>query len=286
MEYIDLHTHSRISDGTDAPSDLVRKAAAVGLRAVALTDHDTVAGLAEAEAQGRDSGLEVIRGCEISADSPYGEVHILGLWLPGETGPLEGVLEELRRQRLRRNLLIVEKLVALGLRMDYEEVLALAGGETVGRLHIAAALRRRGYVSSTREAFDTLLGREGRAFVPRRTLGLTEAVRLLSGMGATACLAHPRLLRCPDAWLEQTVAALIPHGLSAMEAFHSEYSEADQSFCAAMAARHGLEASGGSDYHGEAKPGVRLGRGRGNLRVPAAVLENLKARRRAHGLPA
>lgn len=284
MDYIDLHTHSAASDGTDAPAELVRKAASVGLRAIALTDHDTLAGLPEAEAQGRDSGLEVVRGCEISADSPYGEVHILGLWLPRNADGLENVLKDLRRQRMERNLAIVKKLTALGLRVDYEEVLAAAGGETVGRPHIAAVLLRKGYIASLREGFDTLLGRGGKAFAPRKVLGLVEAVRLLAGLGATACMAHPRLSRCPDSWLEQTAAALVPHGLTALETYHSEYSEADQRFCMDMAARHKLENSGGSDYHGGAKPGVRLGYGRGGLRVPGEILDDLKAARRARGL--
>ena len=285
MEFVDLHTHSIASDGTDAPDVLVRKAAEAGLVAVAVTDHDTVAGLEEAQAQGRDAGVEVIRGCEVSAGSPHGEVHILGLWLPEDVGPLAAVLEDLRRQREKRNLLIVEKLTALGLVMDYDEVLAVAGGETVGRPHIGAVMVRKGYAASMRDVFELWLGSKGKAFVPRRTLELGQCVTMLSGLGATVCLAHPRLIRCPDAWLEETVRMLKPLGLTALEAYHSDHSQADTAFCVSLARTYGLELSGGSDYHGQAKPGIRLGVGRGGLRVPAQLLDALKAARKARGLP-
>lgn len=285
MEFVDLHTHSCASDGTDSPASLVRKAARAGLQAVALTDHDTVSGLHEAQAAGRDCGVEVVRGCEVSAGSPYGEVHILGLWLPQDVGELALVLENLRQQRQTRNLHIMEKLAGLGMRLDYDEVLAVAGGETVGRPHIARVLVDRGYAASMRECFDRLLGRSGAAFVPRQSLELTQAVRLLAGLGATVSLAHPRLIPCPDTWLENMVGSLVPCGLTALEAYHSDYSEADERFCVDVAARHGLVLSGGSDYHGGAKPGIELGRGRGRLRVTSFVLDGLKKARRQQGLP-
>lgn len=285
MEFIDLHTHTLASDGTDAPAGLVRKAAAAGLKAVAVTDHDTVGGLEEATEEGDRSGIEVIRGCEISARSEFGEMHILGLWLPEDPGPLARVLEELRTQRTDRNLIIIRKLVELGVDIAYEEVLAVAGGETVGRPHVARVLMDKGYVASLREAFERYLGYKGLAYEPKKTLSPVKAVTLLSGLGATVSLAHPRLIRCPDAWLEDTVSALKSYGLSAIEAYHSEHSGADERFCVDLAVRHGLALSGGSDYHGAAKPGIDLGTGHGGLRVPAFVLEELKRQRREHGLP-
>lgn len=284
MDFVDLHTHTQASDGTDSPGELVRAAAAQGLRAVAVTDHDTLGGLAEAEEAGLGSGIEVVRGCELSTASPYGEVHVLGLWLPHDTSELDGVLENLRRHRESRNLVIVEKLRAQGLAVSYDEVLHEAGGETVGRPHIATVLVNKGYVPSVRDAFRTLLGQGGTAFAPRKILGLAEAVRLLSRLGATVCLAHPCLVRCPESWLEATVERLKKFGLTALEAYHSEHSEAEQRYCVDLAARLELDVSGGSDYHGAIKPDIALGTGRGGLRVPAFVLDKLKESRRQRGL--
>lgn len=285
MDFVDLHTHTQASDGSDSPSDLVRIAAERGLRAVAITDHDTLSGLAEAEEEGRTQGIEVVRGCELSTASPYGEVHVLGLWLPHDVGELEGVLENLRKHRQSRNLVIVEKLRAQGMNVSYDEVLDEAGGDTVGRPHIAAVLMHKGYVSSIRDAFRSLLGQGGTAFAPRKLLGLAEAVRLLSRLGATVCMAHPKLIRCPDEWLESTVDRLRKYGLTALEAYHSEHSEAEQRYCVDLATRLGLDLSGGSDYHGTAKPDIFLGSGRGSLRVPAFVLDKLKESRVQRGLP-
>lgn len=284
MRLIDLHTHSTASDGTDSPAALVYKAAQSGLCAVALTDHDTVGGLIAAQEAGRMHGIEVIRGCEVSALSPHGEAHILGLWLPEDVGLLESVLADQRTKRSLRNRHILDRLASRGLVLHYDEVLAEAGGDTIGRPHIAAAMMRRGYVASAREAFQKWLGRGGAAFVPRESLDMREAVRLLSSLGATVCLAHVRLLRCPDAWIQHTVRELIPLGLSALEAWHSEHTPADTRFCVDIAARYGLGLTGGSDYHGEAKRGVALGVGRGNMRVTEHVLTALKAQRLRKGL--
>ena len=285
MDFIDLHTHTLASDGTDSPAELVRRAAVLGLRAVAVTDHDTVGGLDEAVEAGRQYHIEVVRGCELSTASPYGEIHVLGLWLPPKAQALESVLEDLRKHRQSRNLVIVEKLRAHGFDVKYDDVLEVAGGDTVGRPHIATVLVNKGYVGSVREAFHSLLGQGGLAYAPREILGLAEAVRLLAGLGATVCMAHPRLIRCPQPWLESTVERLKPFGLSAIEAYHSEHSDADQRYCVDLAARFGLELCGGSDYHGSVKPGIALGMGRGGLRVPLFVLDRLKEARQKQGLP-
>lgn len=288
MDFVDLHTHTHASDGSDSPTALVRAAAARKLRAVAITDHDTLSGLAEAAEEGQALGVEVVRGCELSTASPYGEVHVLGLWLPSEKSKiaeLEVVLENLRKHRKSRNLVIVKKLCSLGMNVSYDEVLHVAGGDTVGRPHIATVLVNKGYVSTIREAFRSILGQGGTAYAPRKILGLGESVRLLAGLEATVCLAHPRLVRCPDNWLESTVQELKKDGLTALEAYHSEHSDADQRYCVDLAARMGLDLSGGSDYHGTVKPDIALGSGRGSLRVPAFVLDKLKASRRQRGLP-
>jgi predicted metal-dependent phosphoesterase TrpH len=287
---VDLHTHTTASDGTDTPSELVRAAVAAGLAAVAVTDHDTVAGLDEAEAAGaeaagRGQAIEVIRGCELSTGSVCGELHILGLWLPRNVETLEAALKIARERRGMRNRLIVDKLTALGLPMDYDAVLAEAGGEAVGRPHIARAMVRRGHVPDARTAYDRYLRSGAPAFVPKETLSAPEAVRLLADLGATAALAHPLLVRAPRSELEACIVDLRAHGLTALEAFHADHSQADEAYVRALARRLGLCITGGSDYHGRLKPAVKLGRGRGGMRVGPDVLEALKQMRLDQGLP-
>lgn len=284
MKLIDLHTHTLASDGTDSPAALVEKAQAAGLAAVAVTDHDTVAGLDEAEAVGRDMSIRVIRGCELSTHTEYGEVHILGLWLPRDVAPLEDQLDYLRRKRCERNRAIVEKLRALGLDISLEEVHAVARG-SVGRPHIATVLTAKGYVRDVAQAFRDYLGFHGKAYLPKEVLEPDVAVKLLAGLGATVSLAHPLLQKYPVPWLEGLVEKLSGYGLTAIEAWHSEHSDADTRLCVEWARRFGLGLSGGSDYHGANKLGIALGVGRGGLRVPLDVLEKLEAQRRARGLP-
>ena len=288
MRLIDLHCHSTASDGSDDPAELVRKAEHAGLAALAVTDHDSIAGLDEARRSAEGTGLELIRGCEISARGEGGELHILGLWIPRHHPNLsafEGMLRELRDHRTARNQSMVYRLRTLGCSLSYDDVLAEAGGESVGRPHIASVLVRKGYAKSAREVFARYLGSKGSAYEPKKVLPPEEAVELLLSVGATAAIAHPGLITASDAWLEATIIRLKACGLSALEAYHSEHSERDVRFCLGLAARQGLVVCGGSDYHGRLKPDIALGTGRGGLRVPERLLDQLKQRRREQGLP-
>ena len=277
--FVDLHTHTTASDGTDSPRELIRKAATLNLAAVAVTDHDTLSGLEEAEEAGREFGVEVIRGCELSTRGPYGEIHLLGLWLPEEAEPLERELERLRELREDRNRMILEKLKYLGIDIPYEEVLVQAGGESVGRPHIARAMQAGGFVASVSEAFFKYIGMNGIAYVPRDIPKPEEGIRIMADLGAVVSFAHPMLIRCPMTWYDEIVPRMKEAGLGAIEAYHSEHSASDERFCVGLAARYDLGLSGGSDYHGLGKPNVALGRGKGGLRVTVAVLEALKKRR-------
>lgn len=285
MRFIDLHTHSQASDGTDSPAELVAAAAAAGLAAVALTDHDTLSGLDEAEAAASQQHVEFIRGCELSTRTEHGEMHILGLWLPRQAAALEKRLADIRHKRDNRNAHILEKLAELGIAISMDELQHEAQGESVGRPHIAALLVKKGVVPNMEAAFREYLGSGGRAYLPREVLEPEEAVRLMAGLGATVSLAHPCLKPVPPGWLEAFVLRLKACGLSAIEAYHSEHSDADIRACVDLAHRLGLGLSGGSDYHGNNKPRIRLGVGYGGLRVPLDILEDLKARRRQQGLP-
>lgn len=285
MKFVDLHTHTQASDGTTAPGDLVRLAQECGLAAIAVTDHDTVSGLAEAQAAGKEYGVEVVRGCELSTSTDIGEMHILGLWLPEDVSPLQGKLEYLWQKRQERNIRIVEKLQNLGIDIAMEEVLDEARGECVGRPHIAAVLMHKGVVRDMRAAFKEYLGYQGKAYLPKDVLEPEEAVRLLCDLGATVSWAHPMLSKTSEEWREAFLRRLVDNGLSAIEAYHSEHSNADVRLCLEMAKRYGLALSGGSDYHGANKPKIRLGIGYGSLRVFYTLFEALQTQRVRRGLP-
>jgi len=278
MALIDLHTHSTASDGTLSPADLVAEAAREGLAAVALTDHDTPAGLPEARQAGERLGIDVIAGVELSVADGDRSVHLLGLFLPDRPGPLAEALADLREKRHGRNRRILEKLKTLGIAIPYEAVTALAGG-TVGRPHIARAMLDAGAATSLKEAFTRYLGIHGRAYVPKDKLALPEAIALLHAEGALTSLAHPYMLGLGGTALIETAKRYRDAGLDAVEALYTEHSQAQTLEYLALARRLGLAVSGGSDFHGAVKPEVKLGRGRGGLRVDIAVLDVLRARR-------
>ncbi len=283
--FIDLHVHTTASDGSDSPTNLIRKAAEAGLSAVAITDHDTIAGVEEAQAAGRELGVEVIPGCELSVSSEYGEIHILGLWLPHHSDKLNARLAELRLRRNERNERILERLAALGMPLEMKDVKAFSSGEAIGRPHIARAMAARGYAADLHEAMSRFLAAGKPAYVPKAHLTPEEGVAFLRGFGATVSLAHIMLLRCPEKWRANLVASLVHSGMDAIEAYHSEFSARDERICIGFANQHGLVITGGSDYHGISKPYIRIGRGKGGLRVTGAVLDRLKAHRRSLGLP-
>lgn len=286
MRLIDLHTHTTASDGTLAPAELVRLAAEVGLSAIAITDHDTMAGLDEAVAAGEEYGVEVIRGCELSLESPVGAgwLHMVALWLPEQATELQAAFDWLIEGRDARNHEIVEKLRSLGINITYEAVAARAGG-TVGRPHFAQELLSLGVVSSLGEAFRVWIGDHGRAYVPKRKLTPEKALGILGDIGATSILAHPFALELSMEATEELVLDLKKLGLDGMEVVYSEHSEAQTKGYWEMAERNNLLISGGSDFHGSVKPHINLGTGRGKLRIPYELLEAMKERRRGRGLP-
>lgn len=296
MKYIDLHTHSTASDGTDAPEEVVRKAKALNLAAVALTDHDTIDGHAAALQAGRDLGIKVIPGCELSSTFGNLRFHIVGLWVPQDNAPFNKILADLREKRQERNARIIEKLRALGLDITLEEVVAesiksKADGKigSVGRPHIATVLTGKGYVRDNGEAFDEYLKQGKKAWQPKDVLPADEACRHLAEIGATVVLAHPFLEqkdgKPSPAEIDEAVARLVPHGLNAIEVWHPAHSPEDEKAALEIALRHGLLPSGGSDYHADKKKDISLGTGRGNLAIAEDVLLKMEETRRAKGLP-
>lgn len=289
---IDLHTHSTASDGTLTPTELVHAATAANLTALGLTDHDTLGGLAEARQTVRDleathgSALELVTGVELSVTHGSFKFHLLGLFIPSESGALQTALDQLIADRNARNATIIGKLQALNLDITMEDVIAKAGdAEAVGRPHIASVLLEKNIVTSVQEAFGRYLGSKGKAYAPKEVLTAAEAMPLLQECGATPVLAHPFFLNLGATALAELVTELRALGLDGIEAYYTEHSSSQTEQYLALAKRLDLAVSGGSDFHGATKPGIQLGCGKGGLRVQDAVLTQLKERRLRQGLP-
>ena len=277
---VDLHTHSSISDGTDAPGDLVAKAAAAGLTAIALTDHDTLAGIDEARRAAGEHDITMIPGTELSVEWPTGTMHLLVYFVEPGSGPLQDRLAELRDGRTVRNRKIVTRLNELGLDFTLDDVAAVAAGESVGRPHIADVMVERGYVRSRREAFDRYLATGRPAYFDRLRLHAETAIRLAAETGALTSIAHPYTIGIGRDDYREAFTTLAATGLTGIEAFHSEHDPDLRTHLANLAEDLGLVATGGSDYHGTGKEGVALGVGRGDLDVADEVLVQLNASRR------
>ena len=274
---IDLHTHTTLSDGSQTPLELVEEAAAKGLTAIAVTDHDTVDGLAEALAAGERLGVHVIPGVEINCEYEQVTMDLLGYFLAGRpTDELRRELAELRTYRDRRNDLMLERLAQLGLPLDRADLAAAGENGAVGRPHIGEAMVRRGYVSSIGEAFELYLRRGAPAWVDRRRLALGHALRLLSESGALPVLAHPGIIRTDAAGLDRIVRHAARGGLAGIECYYPLHDEETVRRCLGLAAKYALVATGGSDYHGTVKPGVRLGAANAGEPVPDHVLADLR----------
>jgi len=278
VDCVDLHVHTTHSDGTLSPSEVVAVAKAKGLKAIAVTDHDTIDGVAEAWAQGERSGIEVIPGVEMSVRYKNGEIHILGYDIELRNQSLAEQLAQLKQNREERNPEIVGRLRRLGFDLEYSEVKAIAGQATVGRPHIAQVLMKKGYVASIAEAFELYLGEGAPAFVPRTTLEPEKAISLLISAGGIPVLAHPFRIDGGREGTETLLSVLVQGGLKGIEVFYSTHDNSEVEMCAKLAKRFGLLMTGGSDFHGKNKPGVELGSGKGNLQIPYDLVEKMRER--------
>jgi predicted metal-dependent phosphoesterase TrpH len=279
---IDLHLHSDRSDGTDAPGRIAELAATAGCSAFALTDHDTLDGVAEARRRADELGLTAVPGCEMSCAFRGRGAHVLVYWVDASDGALADELVRLRADRVTRNRALVARLGELGIPVRYDEVVAEAAGEqSVGRPHVAAVLVRLGAADSIPDAFDRWLARGRPAHVPKARLAVAEAAALARGAGGVAVLAHPLSLGLGPAELDAAVAQLAGAGLAGLEARYARYDRHQRAALSTLARRHGLVPTGGSDYHGTVKAGLAVGVGRGDLCVPDDTLTDLAARRPA-----
>ena len=274
VSLVDLHTHSNCSDGSMSPSELVLHAAEKGLAAIALTDHDTVDGIKEAVVKGKECGIEVVPAIEFSARSKT-LTHILGFYIDEDNAQLKSVLTEIVDLRKERNEVTAKLLHQLGFNVTLEEAAAIAPGGIIGRAHYAKLLMDKGYTSSVKESFDKYLAAGKPAYFTNQKLEAKCIIETIHAAGGVAFLAHPHQMKLGDK-LEDYVKELVSYGLDGMEGYYSEYDEKMQDEYQAMAARYGLALSGGTDFHGEMKPHISIGKGLGNMTVPYSVLRNIK----------
>ena len=265
----DFHLHSNVSDGKHTPQEVVRLAAAAGVRVMALTDHDTVAGVIPAQAMAQELSIRFVPGVELGTDIPFPEVHILGFFVDPSSPEFQAGLEQQRHSRVVRAQEMLEKLEGMGVHLSWERVRTLASGESVGRPHIAQAIIEKGYAPTLRDAFATYIGRDSPAYVKRVKLTPESAVALICRGNGLAVLAHPAEIPQLDELLPRLKAA----GLVGMEAYYNNYLPDVVNSMLATAHRYGLLPLGGSDYHGVGGNDTPIG----GLDIPTQVVENFLA---------
>lgn len=285
MNAVDLHTHSNKSDGSFSPTELVDYAIAKGLSAVALTDHDTVDGLAEAAhhaealSQAGHPSTEVVPGIEFSTKYGKQDVHIVGLYIAYDSPVFTARLQAFVDSRTGRNRKMCRNLQEAGIEITYEKLQEKNPGAVITRAHYASYLFENGYVKSRHDAFAQYLGDHTKYFVPREKVTPAQAVALILQAGGVPVLAHPPLYHMGRDRLDELVSSLKNAGLMGIEVLYSTYSGQDERDMLQLASKYDLLPSGGSDFHGANKPNLDLGTGYGRLFVPEEFLDRIKARK-------
>lgn len=281
MQYIDLHVHSCFSDGTATPEELVQLAIDSNLVAFALTDHDTVEGVARALDAARDRNIQVIPGVELSCEytissSRKKEIHILGYNLDHTQPELVETLTKVAEERDNRNRQMCKNLNAAGFPIDYESLTARFEGTILTRAHFARFLMEQGAIPSIDFAFKKILAQDGPYFVSRKYLTPRSGIELIKKAGGIPVLAHPLLYKMSVTELHNLLTETKSYGLRGIEAMYSRNRGNDEAFVRKLAQDFDLFITGGTDFHGANKPDLEIGRGEGNLRIPVMLLENLK----------
>ena len=267
MRFADLHVHTSCSDGTDTPAQLVQEAIRRGVSVLAIVDHDTTEAIAEASAEARGLDLEIIPGIELTAQHENQEIHILGYFLNYRNNELLEKLKLVQLNRIERAYKIIENLKELGLKLNPATVFSISGKATVGRMHIARALVKDGLVGSTAEAFRKYIGDKSPAYVLGFRLSVPEAIKLIHAAGGVAVLAHPYMLQ-NDALITEFAG----YGLEGIEVHYPEHSQAMVNFYLDLAKKLNLLVTGGTDFHGSAKPQIKLGM----IKIPLELVEKLR----------
>ena len=274
MKRIDLHVHTTASDSTASPAEAVRLAKEAGLSAIAITDHDTVSGYAEAAEAGKKYGVEVVPGIEIS--TKYGRaVHILGYYIDPDSDKLAPVLEWVVHDRDERNRKMAELMAADGLPVSYEEM-HRRFGTVIGRPHFAEVLVELGLAKDIRDAFDRYVEKGQKYYLPRNFLSIERSIEIIREAGGVPVLAHPFQYKLDDAGLRELIEHCMESGLQGMECRYSGYSVEQSKYLGCLAEKYGLIKTGGSDFHGDNKRHISIGTGTGHLEVPYKYLEKLR----------
>lgn len=272
----DLHVHSYFSDGTCSPLELFALAKEAGLSAIALCDHNTVSGLPDFVAAGENTGIEAVPGIEFSTEYRGVELHILGLFIqPAHYAPINAIMDDLNRRKEQSNIDMVQRLREAGYAIDYGEIKAATASGFVNRAVVGAELARLGYTQSVQEAFQKLLSPKHGYYVPPTRPDAYEIIGFIKSLGAVAVLAHP-FLNLDEAGLREFLPRAVEMGLDGMEVQYPKYDAATTVLSAQLVKEFGILPSGGSDFHGENKPDIAIGVGRGNLQIPLQYLEDLR----------
>lgn len=269
---IDLHVHSTFSDGSMSPVELVEFAKKKGLTALSITDHDTIDGTSQAQQAGIQMGLEIVPGVEISVNYKEYTVHLLGYYFQPFNNDFNKALHTLQQGRLRRNVKILAKLAQLGVSISENELSKISQIGQTGRPHIARLLVKKNVVKNMDEAFTQYLGMGAVAYTPRLVFDAEEAMRLIQHAGGIAVLAHPLQVEKSGTRLEDAIAGLVAEGLDGIEAYYPTHSKKQKKMFLEMAKRNNLIVTGGSDYHGNVRPGTTLAGGK-NVSVPDVLLQ-------------
>ena len=280
LNIIDLHTHSNYSDGTQTPEELLFGATKINLKALALTDHDTVAGVPELlEAAEKYPDLLAIAGVEISTIYFHREIHMLGLWVDHNSMELQEFLNDIQVKRRQRNELMAQKLTSLGYHTDIKILREMNSGQVIGRPHFADYLLKNYDFEDFQDIFNKLLKRGAPAFVPRSLPSPFEAIKVIHQAGGIAVWAHPIYRKSKErSWCRKVLKDLVPAGLDAIEAYYTQFNEQQTKIVKDLAVEFNIALTGGSDYHGSHHPDVFLGIGHGELCVPADILPELLRR--------
>ena len=277
--YCDLHTHSYYSDGTYSPIQLIAEAERVGLSAIALTDHNTLTGLPEFLSAAETSSVEAIPGIEFSTDYMEMELHIVCLFIKPEHYPtITEITDEINRRKQQSNIDLIDKLRQAGFDISYDRIKATMPQGEPNRALIGAELMRLGYVTSVKEGFQKLLGAKCGYYTPPKHIDAFELISIIRNLGAVPILAHPFLSIKDEQQLEVFLAKAAACGLLGIETRYPLFSDEQTSSLEILAKKYGLAQSGGSDFHGENKPDIRLGSGKGALQVPLSFLNDLRQR--------
>ncbi|MCC8049000.1 MAG: PHP domain-containing protein [Oscillospiraceae bacterium] len=278
MTCIDLHVHTTASDGTLTPAAVTARARGLGLAAIAITDHDTVEGVAEAVRAGKELGVEVVPGIELSCYYQGREVHVLGYFIDIASASLAETIRAVTENRKARNHIIAERMAADGLPVSIDELKRRFPHTVIGRPHFAEVLVEHGLADSISDAFVRYLNRGRPYFEPQKRMNMDEAAAAINAAGGLAVLAHPYQYRYSEAEMRRLFADFKSCGGMGIECFYSGYGAEKSAFLTSAAAELGMCVTGGSDFHGSVKPDIELGSGKGGLNVDRELLNKLKER--------